>query len=217
MASQTDIVNLALYYLAQSIVIPTMVDESKAADIANRLWEPTLDQILAERPWSWAIKAQALAVDIQDPMPGWAYRYSYPDDCIRMWAITNVGGLEQQPFLSWWCCVDQWPAWWRQLYAWNKSYGDQGTTIDSNLREAWGVFVVRVSDTNRFPPMFVEAFARLLAKLMAPPLIGDVGLNAQQGLQNAYIYALQVASSFDGNESQEGMEPLTPSLAARGC
>lgn len=220
MATQTDIVNLALYYLAQSVLIPSMLDESKAADIANKLWEPTLDQVLAERPWDFMMKSAALALDIQTPQPGWAYRYSYPNDCVRMWSIANESGLGQWPDLGWWCCPEQWPVWLRQLYAWKKSAGDQGTTINANLADAWGVYVMRpmdTSDTSRYPPLFVECLARLLAKLMAPPLIGDAGLSAQQGLQNAYIYALQVASAADINESMQGEDPPTPALMARGC
>jgi len=48
-STQTDIFNLALYKLAQSIAIPALTDESKAADVMNRLWEPTRDLVLTER------------------------------------------------------------------------------------------------------------------------------------------------------------------------
>jgi hypothetical protein len=215
MASQTDIVNLALYYIAQSVVIPTMIDESKAADVANRLWDPTLDFIQTMRPWSFLREARALGLSAGDPQPGWAFRYQYPNDCLRAWALTDLPGLSAQPNVAAWC--DGWGARvdsWR--YRWQKARGRDGTVIDANVEQAWLIFTIRETDASRFPPMFVQAFARLLAQMMAPPLIGDVGLNAQNGLQNAFAAALQEASAHDGNESGSDFVDDTPSLRARG-
>lgn len=212
MASQTDIVNLALYYIAQSVVIPTMIDDSKAADIANRLWEPSLEYLQTQRPWSFLRETRALGLSAGDAAPGWVYRYQYPVDCLRAWAITDLPGLQAQPNVLAWC--DGWARnhW---LYRWQKARGSDGTVIDANVAGAYLIFTIREEDTSRFPPLFVEAFARLLAQRMAAPLIGDVGLNAQNGLQQAFAAAMQEASAHDGNESGADAEMETPSMMAR--
>ena len=55
MATRIDIYNMALYKLAQSIGVPAITDDSKAADVLNRLWEPMRDLVLTERVWPWAM------------------------------------------------------------------------------------------------------------------------------------------------------------------
>lgn len=216
MASQTDILNLALYKLAQSQTIPAITDQTKAATIAVRVWQHALDLVLADRRWDWAMKSQSAALDVDDPAPGWGFRYAYPNDCARLWSIVQRGDLLANGSLSYWAgCT--WPPSLRHLYGWQKGWGTQGTCVDANLPEAWFVYAVRMTeaDTERFPAHFVEALAAKLAQMMAAPLIGDVGLNASQTLEQGYQFALARASAFDGNESLE-RDDWTPSASARG-
>ena len=73
MSSQTDILNLALYKLAQSQTIPAVMDESKAATIAVRVWQHALDLVLSERAWDFAMKSLDAALDVDPPAPGWGF------------------------------------------------------------------------------------------------------------------------------------------------
>lgn len=215
MASQTDIINLGLYKLAQSQTIPAITDQSKAATIAVRVWQHALDLVLCERPWDFATTAQNAAIDVDDPAPGWGYRYAYPNDCLRLWKIVQRQDLLTNPSLGYWAGYE-WPLSLRLLYGWQKGWGTQGTCIDTNLSEAVLIYGLRLTeaDTERMPPMFVEALACKLAQMMAAPLIGDVGLNASTTLLQQYQFALAAASAFDGNEALL-QEEQTPSSLAR--
>jgi hypothetical protein len=214
-ASQTDIINLGLYKLAQSQTIPAITDQSKAATIAVRVWQHALDLVLSDRPWGFATKSQSAALDVDAPSPGWGYRYSYPNDCLRLWKLVQRQDLLTNPSLSFWAGYE-WPLSMRLLYGWNTAWGTQGTCIDANLDEAVLIYVVRLTeaDTERLPPHFVEALAAKLAQMMAAPLIGDVGLNASTTLEQGYQFALARASAFDGNQGLE-QDEQTPSMLAR--
>lgn len=215
MASQTDVINLALYKLGQSDTIPDMTDQSKAAVVGARAWAQAVGLVLCDRVWDWALKAEALALSPDAPTPGWGYSYAYPNDCLRLWAVVDAPTLQSNPYPAYWCGYE-WPDHLRHLYAWRKGWGSQSTSVEANIPQAMGIFVVNMdaADTERFPPHFVEALACKLAQIMAAPMIGDIGLNAQTTLRQAYQLALSEASAFDGNESRVHDEP-TPALLAR--
>ncbi len=215
MASQTDIVNLALLKLAQSDTIATVGDQSQAAAIAARLWQHAVDLVMCDRRWDWSMKSQSAALDIDDPSPGWAVRYAYPNDCLKLWAIVDNASLYNNPSLYYWSGYE-WPLYIRHMYAWEKRWGTQGTCVDAQLTNAVFIYAVRMTDadTERFPPHFVEALACKLAQMMAAPLIGDVGLNASTTLLQAYQFAMSSASALEGNQGLE-QDEQTPSMMAR--
>lgn len=217
MAGKIDIFNLALYKLAQSIGIPSVNDESKAADVMNRLWEPMRDLVLSERAWPWSIRAQALAVDLQAPQAGWGVRYAYPNDCLTAYALTSADGIAEAgklyrfadpAYLS--------QVWGRGAFDWDTSYGEQSTSINANVENAILVYSVKVEQVERYPPQFVNALACRLAAEAAPPLIGEIGLQNKQMLLQEYAQALTNAGAHAMNESRSNTDYLTPSLAARG-
>lgn len=217
MATKIDIYNLALFKLAQSIAVPAITDDSKAADVLNRLWEPVRDFVLTERVWPWAMRALALSHQDEPAMPGWAYRYAYPVDCLTAYAVTDAGGIASAGKLVRFTSGD-WVAntWGSGSYDWDTAYGEQGTSIVSNLRDAYLVYTAKVDDANRYPPQFVNAIATRLAAEAAPPLIGDLGLQVKQNLLDEYMVALTGAGAHAMNESRSEAEYVTPGLAARG-
>lgn len=217
MASKTDIFNLALYKIAQSIAIPAVTDESKAADVMNRLWEPMRDLVLTDRVWPWAMRAQALALQVEPPQYGWAYRYAYPNDCLTAYAVTDTSGIGAAGGrLTRFANADYLASVWGSgAFDWETSFGTQGTSINTNVAGALLVYLVRVDDVGRYPPQFVNAMACRLAAEAAPPLVGDVGLNSKQQLLNEYAYALTAAGAHAMNESRHDTAYVTPALAAR--
>ena len=211
MSTKIDIYNLALYKIAQSIGVPSVNDDSKAADVLNRLWEPMRDIVLTDRVWPWAMKAQALALEAERPLPGWKRRYAYPNDCLTAYAVTSERGLAGCGKLVHF--VGSTP------YGrddWETAYGDQGLSILTNVEDAWLVYAAKVEDASIFPPQFVNALAARLAAEAAPPIMGDLGLQAKQSLLDEYGVALTHAGAHSMNESRNDAEGVTPSLAARG-
>lgn len=187
MANQLDIFNLALFKLGQAVgTVPNINDESKAADVLKSLWEPMRDIVLSDRVWPWSLRLQALAVvDDEDPQPGWGYRYALPNDCLTAVALTDENGMRQIRSMSVFANAAMMRNYGRWLYDWELAYGLTGTVINTDTVNALLAYVVRVEDAGRYPAHFVNALALRLAAEAAPPLIGDVGLNAQPKLMDA--------------------------------
>lgn len=205
MSSPTDICNLALGKLAQDITITSFTERSKEARVYSRLWQPMRDLVLADRLWPWAMVATRLALEAQDALPGWRFRYSRPSDCITVVAVTDDMGMRAGRMMSLWCD----PVF-RQRHGseFAQAYGEQGTTILSDQPEAWLIYVVRVEDPERFPPHFVDALACKLAEESAPTVIGEKGFTNKGGLRQLYQAALSLAAAHDLNESEvPGHEP----------
>lgn len=217
MATQTDIINLALFKLAQDQTIPTIADQSKAARVFNRLWDPTVDLVLSDGMWPWAMKAQALALGVDPTEQGWLYRYSRPNDCLTAWAVTNVDGLrDARSYGGLPCFTGQWPGMFGPFKAdFDQCHGTTETEILTDLEDAYLVYTVRVTDPGRFPAHFVDALASRLAADGAGAMIGEVGLNAKPRLMQEYTLARSLAATHDYNEASNSREPATPMLMAR--
>ncbi len=213
MTSQVQICNLALGKLAQDITITSLTERSKEARAFSRLWEPMRDLVLADRLWPWAIQVQRLAVAAEAPIPGWQIRYARPSDCITAVAITDDAGLRAGRRMSLWCE----PNYSRQHgVPFEQVYGDQDTSLMCDLPEAWLVYVCRVTNTDRYPPHFVEALACKLAEESAPVVIGGNGLSNKPGLKQLYQLALSQAAAHDFNESDEPGREMSAAQMARG-
>ncbi|WCE04427.1 hypothetical protein [Pseudoxanthomonas sp. JBR18] len=207
-----DIINLAIGKLAQDVGIAAVTDQSKAARVFGRLWDPMSDLVLVERNWPWALKAQLGALAGDAPLPGWQWRYSTPSDCLRVVAVTDEQGMRATRRMSIWC--DQ-QASAQYAYEFERSYGESSTSIQTDLEKAWLIYICRVSDTERFPPHFVDALACKLAEEAAPPMIGDRGMNAKPNLKQLYQTALSEAAAVEFNQAEQNVRPMTESLAAR--
>jgi hypothetical protein len=218
MPSQTDIINLALFKLGSDQTVASLSEQSKAARVFNRLWEPTRDIVLADGVWPWAMKAEQLAQSTDDNLQGWGYRYARPNDCITAWAITDVGGLRAaRGFGGISCfCWDMAESPLRGFVGdFDQVYGDVETEILTDMQDAWLVYTVRVEDTGRYPPHFVDALASRLAADAAGAMIGEVGLNAKPRLMQEYQLSRSIAAAHDYNEGQNSAQYTTPSMAAR--
>lgn len=216
MSSQTDIINLALKKLGQDRGIASVAEQSKEARVFGSLWDSMRDFVLADRSWPWATKAAPMAVDIEDPQPGWRFRYSRPNDCLTVLAVTDESGLRYAGRLSMFCSAP-WVAGVFGLAAFDfePSYGAQGETINADVPEAWLVYTVRVTDTGRYPPHFVDALAWRLAAEAAPAILGETGVRAKESLLSGYQTALALAASHDYNETRNRQQPMTAALASR--
>lgn len=217
MASAVDICNLALGKLSQDVPIASFQERSKEARTFARIYDHQRDLVLAERIWPFATKAQALAPQSETPMLGWGYRYTYPVDCAQalavcdssgvrfgLQAVSGVGSINELSGISWpgRCNFDV-------------HFGEQDTSISSDLEGAYLIYTTQVEDTGRFSAMFIEALACKLALEAARPIIGELGLKLKNSLEQDFEYALSKASANAQNESRESVQPITPSLAAR--
>ena len=101
MASEVDICNLALSHIGASATISSLTEASEEAFHCNLLFADTRDTLLRSFPWVFATRHIALS-DVGTPPGNWAYRYSYPNDCLFAREIlqtnTVAGSNDQIPF-----------------------------------------------------------------------------------------------------------------------
>lgn len=212
MPSTIDICNLALAKLSQDVTIAAMSERSKEARTFSRLWEPMRDLVLADREWPFAVRSLRLALDPEEPIPGWSYRYSRPNDCITALGITNQDGMRQGRSLSLWCD----PAFRRRhTIPYQQVHGDQGTSFVCDWQEVFLIYVAAVEDPSRYPPHFVDAMACKLAEEAAPAIIGERGFASKEGLKRLYMLALSQAAAHDFNESEDDPQPMSAAQASR--
>lgn len=216
MASQVDIINLALHKLGQSVKIAAISDRSKAAAVFGGLWDAMLDEVLAARNWAWAITSEAAAPSADAAALGWTYRYAVPNDCVTVVAVTDESGLRYNRRLSRFCDPNFLTAnWGRVAFDFELSYGSTETTLNSDVPGAYVIYVRRITDTGRYPPVFVNALAWRLAAEAAPPIIGDQGLRAQASMLNGYENALAQAGEHDKAQSRDTQDDMPSAVAAR--
>ena len=217
MASRTDIANAALLKLAQDIPIAALTERTKAGILLNRLFDPMLDIVLASHAWPFALTFVALAETLETTLPGWGYRYTYPSDCLNAIALTDEGGIRgtmTSVALTW--CDERAGTFRDGRLSFDVVYGTQDTSIVADLEDAYLVYVSRVENADRYPPLFQEALACRIALEAAPALKGELGLREAPRLRENYFLALGEAKAHSFNESREIVEQVTPSVAARG-
>lgn len=217
MASRTDIANAALIKLGQDIPIAALTERTKAGILLNRLFDPMLELVLSTHAWPFALKSVALSLQTEAALPGWSYRYTYPTDCVNAIALTDEGGIRgtTASIVATWC-EDNAYQFRDGQRAYEVIYGTQDTSIVADLEDAYLIYVSRVDNASRYPSPFQDALACRIALEASGPLKGDIGLREAPRLRENYMMALAEAKAHGFNESRDPVQPMTPSVAARG-
>lgn len=88
MASQTDVVNLALTSLGQDRVI-NINDDTESARVIRANWDLALDYLLSSHPWKFAIVRAELAALAAPPLNTWSLQYRLPEDCLKLVQVST--------------------------------------------------------------------------------------------------------------------------------
>lgn len=130
--SEVSIVNRALALLGDN-KITNMSDETLAAKSARNMYNDSLKSILAECPWSFAIKRARLNRITTEPVWGGGNYFQKPDNCIRIFD-SNVDDLKIE-----------------------------GQYIKSNSSDVCVLYTYLCKNTDVYSPSFIDAFAYRLA------------------------------------------------------
>lgn len=95
MASVIDICNRALDKLGQGS-ITSLGDGTTSANLCNRNYAQTRDQILRDHPWNFAVRRAQLAPSTTEPVWGFSNRFPLPNDCLRLLEVDNLSTNEYQ-------------------------------------------------------------------------------------------------------------------------
>lgn len=212
--SVVDVCNAALSKLGQDIAIASLSEQSKAARAFNRAYERVRDYVLADFVWPFAVKSVALAPDAQTAL-GWQFRYAYPDDCLNALSVCTEAGVRVATSAV---CngYDGQASALDGSYDFDVVHGEQSTGIVTDLEAAYLIYSSRVEDIGRYSPHFIEALSCRLALDVAPVIALEVGIKMGNLLEQKYLAAKSRAAVQAFNESRDTVQPVTPSIAARG-
>lgn len=198
MYSDIEICNLALSRVAVTQAIASFTERSKEAEQCRVLYPHLREVVLQEFPWPFAESIVALA-SLGSPAPGWAFRYRYPADCLKIRNIVQPGfrrALSSDMEIPY------------QI-----GYDAGGRVIHTDQPEAVCRFTFKVEDSTFFDALFVEALAWRLAMDLALPLTSKPDL--QQFAAQQYQMALTLAEGSAFQESQSDPEPESEFVTVR--
>jgi hypothetical protein len=197
MASEIEICNLALSRIGQTQPIASFTEQSKAAEVCAQSYSFCRDIVLQDYLWPFATSWKVLAL-MGDPPTNWAYRYSYPSDCLDLRYLVIKGNRNPQ--------ADQYPVFELQFYQ-----GQQTIITDTDQAEA--VYTARVEDPTLFSPMFTNALAWRVAQEIAMPMAVDPSMmdNARQ----MYAGMVSEAAATALNEVKNDPNPESVFITGR--
>lgn len=148
MASQTEVVNVALTLLGESRVL-TIDDDVKPARSAKALWNTSRDTAQSQYDWSFAMTRQQLSPLSEVPLYGPGQKFQMPSDCLRLAFIGDYYlGLDVTDYRG----------------APLPGYYIEGREILTDLGPLLNIrYIKRVTDVSQWIPAFVSVFAAQLA------------------------------------------------------
>ncbi len=210
-SSEVDICNAALSHLGDraNVVSINPPEGSAQADHCARHFPIARDTALTDHDWSFARTRRALA-QLESPVPGWAYAYAKPADCITIRAIVSADALD----LTYGVALSG-----RQTHFEIETDDLTGAElILTNEPNAVVIFTRLVTDAGRFPPDFADALSWLLAsKLAGPVLKGQAARVAAKDCYAAYQSLLMTAKTRDANQGARRQSFVPSSVRARGA
>lgn len=201
MSSEIDICNLALAHLGDSANISDFEEGTAQADHCARFYPFARDQLLEKHEWGFATRRETLALLDDDTGTAWSYQYATPGNYIKVFAVLEPEAEDRdgQPF-----DIE------------TVSSGD--TVIHTNVEDAIARYVLRVTDTAKFTPMFTIALSRLLASYLAGPIIkGREGMQVGRDQYSLFMAEFAAAAASDSNGRRVEQAHTPGSIEARGA
>jgi hypothetical protein len=228
MASDVDIANLALAHLGEDATVSNLdpPEGSAQADHCATFYPLARDALLEMHTWNFSTRRQNGA-QLEDGLEtGWQYAYIKPTNALIVFAvlppgapddysaalpngtITLADGSLQSPAAG--VSVMQ-----TQPFA-IETNEDGDEIIVTNQAEAVIRYGIRITDTQKFSPLFTTTLSWLLASYLAGPILkGEVGRNeAARCLQMATVWFGRAVTS-DSNQRRVLPHHSVPWLAVR--
>lgn len=125
--------------------ITSFAEDTAEAEVANQLYEPCLQNLLASYPWRFALTQKTLARLSQNPVSDYQYAYQLPNDCVR---VLSAG---------------------QNIKSSGLNYKIVGQSLFTNAENVVLNYICRPQE-NSFPAFFKEALIGKLAAEFCLPL-----------------------------------------------
>lgn len=205
MASEVSICNLALSHLGDEATVTSIdpAEGSQQAEHCATFYPIARNTVLESHHWGFATRRMALVGLDVEPPGSWAYVYQYPNNCLRALTVLQDGALDDtdgEEFIE-------------------ETIDGDVRVIYTNVEDAQLRYIRRVEDTTKYSALVINAIARLLASMLAGPIIkGTEGMKVGAAHLKQYEQIeLPKAKAVDANARKKNTyDNFTPaSLAAR--
>lgn len=206
MASEIDIANLALAHLGDDATVSAFSppEGSAQAEHCARFYPIARDSLIEQHGWGFATRRATLVKLVyNDPTGEWAFAYALPNLCIKPIEVrppTQLSGIITSYPLS-------------TVSPSGNTVGNNGieftVEIDENGNKilltnqdlASLVYLIQVTDTGKFSPLFVDTLSHYLAAYLAGPVLkGDVGRAEAKGQFAIAMNLMGLATVSDANQ-----------------
>lgn len=178
MPSQVAIINIALSKIGDYYISST-TDGTKQATFALIHWENIRDSLLQSHPWNFATERVQLARLAGTPI-GFDYKYQLPTDCLKVQKMSVDGSFDYADYIN---------------------YKVEGGVLLSDETTVYIKYTKQMTDPSTWSPLFVRAFAILLALALSEPL-GSAPTSDKQLLMQEYGAYIDEAKGVDFEEGQ---------------
>lgn len=169
MPSAIDIANASLSLIGDQ-TITSFADGTPRANVVNAFYPIARDATLREHPWNFAEARQVLAALVAVPPFEYSIYYQLPTDCVRVRRNDDI----------------------------DSPYRVEEDRVATDASEFNLVYTKKITDPNRFDPLFVEALIYKLASMISVPLLQDFA--KAKALHELYSLALSKAKGVDALE-----------------
>ena len=208
MASVVDICNLSLSRLGDNATVSSIdpPEGSPQAQYCKNFYPLARDTMLEMHQWSFTTRRIAPSL-VTYPFNQWAYAYAAPADLIDVISVMDVESSDDFVRTS--------ASYAPQTYS-LESLDDGTAVILTNQENALVRYTAKVTDAAKFPALFVDALAWLLASHLAGPLIkGEVGASTSRSCYQAFMQAFNRATAIDANNQKRDIKPNVTWVANR--
>lgn len=168
MASNVSICNQALSWLGAQL-ITSLDDNTAEAKLCKANYADIRDAITEAHDWTFAITRYNLPKNATAPVNGYSASFQIPPEVLRVLSVSD-----------------------------NDDWGIEGQDIVTNEASVKMKAIARVTDPNRFSPLFIQALANRLAADLSIPLTQSKSLQKQH-------YALY-QSKMDEAVTNDGLQ-----------
>jgi hypothetical protein len=187
MTSVVDIYNMALNNIGHSQQVAATDEQSKAARVCSQWYEHCRDEMLKATEWPFATAWKALSQLTNVPTDDWALAYDYPSDALKARFIV-LGHRRVHPY-------DRVPF----EIASQESSGRKMILCDYEAITL--CYTRRVTDPEKFPPLFTGALAAYLAYRIAMPMTANPEM--RNAAYELYVLEARRAIAAELDEGQE--------------
>jgi len=171
--NKVDICNKALTLIDGDYIL-SLDEDSQNARLCNEFFDSSLQTLLQEHPWNFALKRAALARLTETPAYEYTYAYGLPSDCLRVVSYEN----QDQGY----------------------SFKVEGNAVLTDVDTCKITYIFNVEDMNKLSPMFRQAFIFYMAAELAPWVTNAAQFSS--GAAQQYASAFKKAKAANARESR---------------